>query len=100
VTMIVTFWLIAGGVRGLVGGALDLAQTAAMSPAAEQVDLRQLERQVEGVAQDAQQRAQRITPRDAERASDDIAMGAGFALLGLGLGLLAAAGGAASTAKS
>jgi hypothetical protein len=97
VTMIVTFWLIAGGVRGLVGGALDIAQTAATSPAAAQVDLQQLQQQMEGTAREAQQR---ITPIDPDRATDDIAMGAGFALLGLGLGLLAAAGGAASTAKS
>lgn len=97
VTMIVTFWLIAGGVRGLVGGAMDLAQTAATSPAAAEVDMQQLEQRVERAAQDVQQQ---VSPIDPDRATDDVAMGAGFALLGLGLGLLAAAGGAASTAKS
>jgi uncharacterized integral membrane protein len=95
-SMLLTVWLAVAGVTGLLGGALDLAAGPVAAEVVADVERAEAEELGETVAETVQRRADRVDPEDATRAA---AEGAGWALLAMGLGVLAAAGGAAVTAR-
>lgn len=92
-SMIVTVWLAASGVGAVLGGTLNLAGSPLAADIVQQTGMEQ-------VAEDAEQTAQQQAAQaDAEEAADATARGAGWALLAMGLGVAAAAGGAVLTSR-
>jgi hypothetical protein len=95
-SMLLTVWLAVSGVTGLLGGALDIAAGPVAAELVADVDRAEAEEVGETVTERVERRADRVDPEDATRAA---AEGAGWALLAMGFGVLAAAGGAAVTAR-
>lgn len=95
-SMILTVWLAVSGVTGLLGGALDMAASPVAAEVLAEVERGEAEAVGEAAAETVEQRAEGIDPEDA---TDRAAEGAGWALLAMGLGVLAAAGGGAITAR-
>ncbi len=93
---ILTVWLAVTGVTGLLGGALDMAASPVAAEVLAEVERGEAEAVGEAAAEAVERRATGIDP---EEATDRAAKGAGWALLAMGLGVLAAAGGGAMTAR-